>query len=142
DPLAACNVDSLATPLSYTKSLFHIWNAEMDIGASAARHYAGPVIDAHHHFWDLGLGKHGWLDSGWPDYALQPLRRDYLPNDYLRDRGGEEVVASVHVEANWDPADPFGETQWLDRLVRPPGIAERYVVYAALGTEGAAAHLE
>jgi predicted TIM-barrel fold metal-dependent hydrolase len=23
--------------------------------------YTGPLIDAHHHFWDVGMGKHAWL---------------------------------------------------------------------------------
>ncbi len=26
-----------------------------------ANPYAGPIIDAHHHLWDLGLGRHPWL---------------------------------------------------------------------------------
>jgi len=25
--------------------------------------YDGPIIDAPHHFWDLGLGKHPWLNG-------------------------------------------------------------------------------
>lgn len=104
--------------------------------------YAGPVIDAHHHFWDLGPGKHRWLAAGAPDDELQPLRRNYLPDDYLRDVAGENVVASVHVEANWDPADPFGETQWLETLARPAGIADRYVVYVDLAAEDAPRQLE
>lgn len=104
--------------------------------------YRGPIIDAHHHFWDLRLGKHPWLDGGTPDDGLQPLRRNYLPDDYRAAIDGENVVASVHVEANWDPGDPLGESRWLDELERPRGIAERYVAYVPLGSPEAAALLE
>jgi predicted TIM-barrel fold metal-dependent hydrolase len=61
------------------------------------------------------------------------LARDCLPADYLRESAGYDIVASVHVEANWDPADPLGEIAWLDSLERPAGIAARYVGFADLG---------
>ena len=105
--------------------------------------YAGPIVDPHHHFWDLSLDKHPWL-RGSDD---PKLARDCLPADYLSDAQGFNVVASVHVEANWDPADPLGEIAWLDSLDRPEGIAARYVGYADLADpdvahvlEGMAAH--
>lgn len=90
--------------------------------------YAGPIVDAHHHFWDLSLDCHPWL-RGSED---PKLARDCLPADYLRATEGYDIVASVHVEANWDPTDPLGEIAWLDRLDRPDGIAARYVGYADL----------
>lgn len=90
--------------------------------------YAGPIVDAHHHFWDLSLDRHPWL-RGQSDPALA---RDCLPASYLRDTRGYDIVASVHVEANWDPEDPLGEIAWLDSLDRPPGIAARYVGHADL----------
>ena len=90
--------------------------------------YAGPIVDAHHHFWDLSLDRHPWLRG----QADPSLSRDCLPADYLRDAEGYDIVASVHVEANWDPADPLGEIAWLDGLERLQGIAARYVGYADL----------
>ncbi|MCX5571700.1 amidohydrolase family protein [Kaistia nematophila] len=104
--------------------------------------YSGAIIDAHHHFWDLSLGKHGWLEGGQPDDELAPLRRNHLARDYEALALPEGIVASVHVEANWDPADPAGENRWLDTLERSPGIASRYVAHAALLDPGAAAVLE
>jgi predicted TIM-barrel fold metal-dependent hydrolase len=90
--------------------------------------YAGPIVDAHHHFWDLSLDKNPWLRG-----STDPkLARDCLPADYLREAEGYDIVASIHVEANWDPADPLGEIAWLDGLARPDGIAARYVGYADL----------
>lgn len=100
--------------------------------------YAGPIVDAHHHVWDLSLGRHPWLRD-----AVHPmLARDCLPADYLRDAAGYDIVASVHVEANWDPADPLGEIAWLDGLARPEGIAARYVAFADLASPGVERLLE
>lgn len=89
-----------------------------------------PIIDAHQHFWDLSMGRHPWL-CGEPlatfrygDYSA--LRRDYLPEDYARDTAGFNVVKTVHMEAEWDPADPLAETAWLmdlhERTGRPNAI--------------------
>ena len=107
-----------------------------------AERYDGPIIDAHHHLWDLGLGKHAWLAGGHAGDELAPLRRNHLAADYERLAREANIVASVHVEANWDPADPTGESRWLDTLERPPGIAERYVAHAALLDPGVEAILE
>lgn len=101
--------------------------------------YDGPIIDAHHHFWDLGLNRHPWLANP-AEHAF--LRRDHLVADYLKLAAGSGIVATVHAEANWDPSDPLGETEWLDRLDRPAGIASRYVAYAELGAPDAAETLE
>ena len=107
-----------------------------------AARYAGPVIDAHHHFWRMDLGKHPWLHRIPPGSADAALCNDFLPGDYAVLAARHNIVASVHVEANWDPADPLGETTWLDGLQRPEGIASRYVAYATLGDAAAAALIE
>lgn len=83
-----------------------------------------PIVDAHHHFWDLERNYHPWLCDEpliafrYGDY--RPLRRNYMPEDYFRDTASFDVVASVYVESEWDPRDPVGETRWVH------GIAERY----------------
>ena len=109
--------------------------------------YSGPIIDAHHHLWDLSGGHYPWLTSA--DHAigalgnLDYLRHDYLPPDYAQDIAGQGVVASVHIEALWDPArDPVEETRWLDALPRPDGIAARYVVAAPLASPDLARMLD
>lgn len=101
--------------------------------------YQGPIIDAHHHFWDLRLDRHPWLQG---ESAEAPLRQNHLPTDYLKEVGNANIVASVHVEANWDPAAPAGEVAWLDGLQRPAGIAGRYVGHCALADPGAPALID
>lgn len=104
--------------------------------------YNGPIIDAHHHLWDLRLGRHPWLAWSGRGEGLAPLQRNYLIDDYLEVSADTRIVATVHVEANWDPSDPLGETEWLDGLERPSGIAARYVAYASLAAPNAAEILE
>lgn len=106
--------------------------------------YDGPVIDPHHHLWDYAMRRHPWLVSEANEGLgnLAPLRRDYLPADYLADAAGQSVVGTVHIEASWTPDDPVAETRWLESIERPGGVAARYVAHAALDHPDAAATLE
>ena len=76
-----------------------------------------PIIDAHHHFWDLSLNKHPWLcnknqiDFRYGDYSK--IKNKYLLENYKRDALGQNIVKTIHVEAEWDPLDPVGESNWL-----------------------------
>jgi predicted TIM-barrel fold metal-dependent hydrolase len=100
--------------------------------------YDGPIIDPHHHLWDLSMGKHPWLlpadNKVHALGGLDDLRRNYLVRDYLKDAAGHNVVATVHIEALWQFGDALGETLWLESLHK----AERYVAAAPLGTAQAA----
>jgi predicted TIM-barrel fold metal-dependent hydrolase len=50
------------------------------------------------------------------------LLSDYLPDDYRRDTAGFEIAGTVHMEAEWNPADPLGETRWLHDLAEAEGL--------------------
>ena len=108
--------------------------------------YAGPIIDAHHHLWDLGLGRHPWLAATAGERGglgeLGRLRRNYLPQDYLRDSARHDVVASVHVEAGWASDDGIGETRWLETLDKSRNVAARYVAHVPLADRAASALIE
>jgi predicted TIM-barrel fold metal-dependent hydrolase len=109
--------------------------------------YQGPIIDAHHHLWDLALGRHRWLvDPAVSIGALGDIsfmRHTYLPADYLRDVGDKNVVGSVHIEALWDRTrDPVEETEWLETLEKKRGVATRYIAFAPLKDPGVEAVLE
>jgi predicted TIM-barrel fold metal-dependent hydrolase len=84
------------------------------------------IVDAHQHFWNLEQNYHPWLADAPPAnfrYGdVAPLRRNYLPKDYFADCANHRVVATVHMEAEWDPRDPVGETRWLDGLRREAGF--------------------
>jgi predicted TIM-barrel fold metal-dependent hydrolase len=99
--------------------------------------YDGPIIDAHHHLWDLSLGRHPWLTSD--DAGIKALgdiaylRRTYLPSDYLEDVGPQNVVGSVYIEAVWDRTrPPTEEVEWLETLEKPRGIGARAIAWANL----------
>ncbi len=95
-----------------------------------------PIVDAHQHFWDLSLGKHPWLrDEPPPPFRYgdtRPLRRDYLPADYRADATHHRVVGTVYVETEWDPADPVGETRWVQDLAAREGLPSAVVAQAWL----------
>ena len=109
--------------------------------------YRGPIIDAHHHLWDLTMDRHPWLrPAGRAVQALGdlgPIRRSYLVEDYRNDAKNQNVVATVHVEAGWDRADdPLAEIDWLETLDKSTGVAVRYIGFAPLAEPEAATVLD
>lgn len=99
-----------------------------------------PIADAHQHFWDLERNHYPWLSGPDPivfrygDYS--DLRKSYLPPDYRRDAAGFEVVRTVHVEAEHDPANPLAETLWLEELAAEHGLPSAIVAHARLDRDG------
>ena len=100
-----------------------------------------PVIDAHHHIWDLAANHHPWLSEEPPPpfrYGdSRPLRRTYMPADYRRDATGQNVVATVYMEAEHDPADPLRETRWVHEIAARDGLPDAMAGAAFLDREDA-----
>lgn len=102
-----------------------------------------PVVDAHHHLWQLSGGAlyYPWLQDLEPhefflgDYAA--LKRDYLPPDYRRDAAGHEVVKTVHVEAECSRDQQVDETKWLTELNARYGMPSAIVAHAWFHTPNA-----
>jgi predicted TIM-barrel fold metal-dependent hydrolase len=102
------------------------------------------IVDAHHHFWDLGRNHHPWLSDEPPiafrygDYTA--LRRNYLQADYLGDTAsaGLEVQGTVYVETEWDPADPRGEMRFIEAYRREAGLPTVAVAHTRLDAPEAA----
>jgi predicted TIM-barrel fold metal-dependent hydrolase len=94
------------------------------------------IVDAHQHFWDLSHNYYPWLCDEAPipfrygDYRA--IRKTYLPGDYFQDSLGHQVVKTVHVEAEWNPADPVGETRWLQQIAHRYGVPSGIVAAARL----------
>lgn len=80
-----------------------------------------PIIDAHHHFWDLSLGAQPWLvdapvgEFRYGDYSAI-RNRNFLRDDYARVTAGFDVVGTVTMEAEWDEARLVEETRWTHAL--------------------------
>ena len=96
-----------------------------------------PIIDAHHHYWDLERNPHPWLRDDPPipfrygDYSA--LRgRNFLPEDYDHIAAGHRVVATVTMEGEWDHADPLGEARWMADLARRTGRPAAHIGQAWL----------
>jgi len=96
--------------------------------------WAMPIVDAHQHFWDIGKNYYPWLCDPVPipfrygDYSA--LRRNYLPPDYARDSTGFNIVKTVHIEAEWDRADPIAESRWLEAVNREFGLPSACIGHA------------
>lgn len=87
-----------------------------------------PIIDPHHHFFDLGRNHHPWLSDHiltnfrYGDYTA--IRRDFMPADYRRVAAGHLVVGSVLMEGEWDPRDPVGEMRWTAEVAAEHGAPD------------------
>ena len=80
-----------------------------------------PIVDAHHHLWDLNNEhtKYSWLmvtegEAFFGDYAA--IRKSYLLEDYIKDAQNQNIIKSVHVQAEHDDDKPVNETAWLQSL--------------------------
>ena len=103
------------------------------------------IVDAHHHFWDLGRNYHPWLRDEpmipfrYGDYSA--LRRDFMPDDYFRVAAGHNVVMTVSMEGEWDPRDPVGESWWMQQVHETHGFPHAHVAQAWLDADDVASVL-
>jgi predicted TIM-barrel fold metal-dependent hydrolase len=94
-----------------------------------------PVVDTHHHLWDLTHHRYPWLEDPLQEMWIgdyRSLQRNYLVADYLADCGRQNVVKSVHLQAMWDPKNPVGESRWLQRCFDETGYPAGIVGFANL----------
>nr|WP_255720565.1 amidohydrolase family protein [Acuticoccus kalidii] len=100
------------------------------------------VVDPHQHFWNLDENPYPWLQGEripfrYGDYSS--ICRNYLPDDFRRDWGPNLIVEkTVHIEAEWDRADPVAETRWLEALSAREGLPSACVAFAQLDAPNAA----
>ena len=93
-----------------------------------------PIIDAHHHFWDLSLKKNPWLNPNkqipfrYGDY--KSICKNFLTSDYFKVSKNQNIVKTIHMETEWDPNDPIGETEWLHKLYELTGFPNAVVAQA------------
>ncbi len=98
------------------------------------------LIDAHHHLC-LKANRYPFLtDQPEPHFflgAYDAIRRDYLPEDYLRDSGTHNVLTTVHCEAEMDRTRQVAETQWLTDVNARYGFPGAIVAHAWFHTDDA-----
>jgi len=107
-----------------------------------------PFVDCHHHLWELDRLEYPWLrNPGDPaqtaitgDYA--GLRVDWPAERYERDAAGQNVIATVHVEAACIPEQAVVETRWIDGIAAIHGFPNALVVFCDLSDDRAAETLE
>jgi len=95
------------------------------------------IVDPHHHLWDLENLHYGWLKG--PNQVdihlagpLTPIRKTYLLADYKKDIKDQNVVKSVHLQAECE--DPIAETKWLQSIAEINGLPTALVPYANLAS--------
>ncbi len=98
-----------------------------------------PIVDAHHHLWDLRVRDQDWITG--PDMAV--LRRDFLLGDYRAEAEAHAVRRSVVVQTVTVPGETpellalaagsdliAGVVGWAD--LTGPGLADRIAELAGL----------
>ena len=95
------------------------------------------IVDAHHHLWDLNNKNtsYTWLmvsngETFFGDYGA--IRKSYLLKDYLEDTKNQNVIKSVHIQAEHDDDKPVNETAWLQSIAdnHPSGFPNAIVAFA------------
>jgi predicted TIM-barrel fold metal-dependent hydrolase len=104
-----------------------------------------PVIDAHQHFWDLDRHNYPWLKGPVAQTRYgesEVLCRSYRPDDYFHDTRNQNVVGSVHVEAEIDRDDCVTETRWLHEIADRYGFPNAIVAHARFERDDIASVLD
>ena len=101
-----------------------------------------PIVDAHHHLWDLGNGRYPWLQEDYhEDFFLgdyHSLCRDFLPDTFLALTEKQRLVGSVHVEAERARDEQVAETRWLEQVNARYGFPSAIVAHAWFDREDSA----
>jgi predicted TIM-barrel fold metal-dependent hydrolase len=99
-----------------------------------AREDALPLIDAHHHLWNLNEGHYPWLQDEYrDDFFLgdyHAIRQNFRAEEFLRMTLNQRVIGSVHVEAERSREEQVAETQWLHRVHERFGFPNAVVAHA------------
>lgn len=80
------------------------------------REPALPVVDTHQHLWDLTRLRLPWLN----DPKAAHLRRSFVTKDYDEATAGINVVKTVYMEVNCNPADHEAEADYVIKLCQAP----------------------
>lgn len=91
------------------------------------------IVDSHHHIWRLS--ETAWLQGPMVPRifgAYEPLRRDYLIDEYLADAVPCGVVESIYVQVNVAPGKEVEEVAWVKSVADAHGFPRAMTAYADL----------
>lgn len=101
-----------------------------------------PIVDAHHHLWDLGNGRYPWLQNEYHEQFFlgdyHSLCRDFLPEHFLTLTEKQRLVGTVHVEAERARDEQVAETRWLEQVHARFGFPNAIVAHAWFDREDSA----
>src|SRR5439155_19832790 len=66
-----------------------------------------PIIDTHQHLWDLKKFRLPWIKPG------SILAKDHLMSDYLKSTEGLNIVKTIYMEVDLDPAQQKEEADFV-----------------------------
>ncbi len=90
-------------------------------------------IDSHHHFWSYDPLEYDWIDD-----TMQPLRRDFLPEDLRTEIASAGVDGVVSVQAR----QSLIETEWLLGFADQEDFIKGVVGWVELSSPNVSAELE
>jgi predicted TIM-barrel fold metal-dependent hydrolase len=80
------------------------------------------IVDAHHHVWRVK--DMPWLSGPMVPRIFgpyEPIKRDYLIDEYIADARSGGITQSVYVQANWPLDQVVAEVRWLAELNEETG---------------------
>ncbi len=98
------------------------------------------IIDAHHHLWDLDACHYSWLmEKGVVRFFgdPEPIQRNYLAADLLKDAAAYDLVGSVHIQVGVADGDEVSESRWLDSVANTQGLPSAIVAFCDLSSRDA-----
>ena len=104
-----------------------------------------PMIDAHHHLWDLSVCNYPWLMARGERRFFgdpTPIQKNYLPQDLCRDMSDFDIVKSVHIQVGVADGDEVIETRWLQSCAEENGFPSAIVAFCDLTREDCDAILD
>ncbi len=101
------------------------------------------IVDSHHHVWRVQDNL--WLQGPMVPRIFgpyEPIRRDYLADEFIADATGAGVSRSVYVQTNWPLERSLDEVRWVQQVHEESGWPHAIVGAADLFSEEAPALFE